>query len=148
VGALNAREPAAEPVPVGRLAAVRDLLSTGAALDLPDRRLAATACERVLARRDRREAAALRRAGLRSRDELIRRAATGFYTGSTRARATALLQDARRYAATGWRVDRGRVTCPGSICGTARELLWQAMKAHKTFPSSISMIEKILARKD
>ena len=55
---------------------------------------------------------------------------------------------ARQYAAIGWLRHQGNVTCPESIRGTAQELMWQAMKAHKKFPDSVSMIEKILARKE
>jgi hypothetical protein len=127
---------------------VRDRLLAGAALDPPDRHLAAVACGLIVERCDRREAAALRRAGLRGRDELIRRAATGFYTGSTRARATALLRDAERYAASGWRHDRGSVSCPDRLRGTVRELLWLAFKSCPSFPSSLRQVENILTAGD
>jgi hypothetical protein len=143
--------PAPAPAPVlepPRLATVRDWLLLGVPLDLPDRHLAAAACGLILERHDRREAAVLRRVGLRCRDELIRSAAATFYAGSARAKATALLRDAQRYAASAWRHDRGCVGCPDRIRGTVQELLWGAFKAHPDFPSSLRQVQNILAAGD
>jgi hypothetical protein len=147
--AVAYRDPALAPtvatVP-DRLAAVRDRLLAGAPLDPGDAHLAAAALGVVLRRHDRTEAAALRRAGLRQRDELFRRAAARFYTGSPRAQAGALLKDANRYAAGGWRSDRGCVSCPDRLRGTVQELLWHAFKAHPSYPSSLRQVQNILAQ--
>jgi hypothetical protein len=129
-----------------RLAMARARLLEGdGVLDPGLARLVAAALETVLAGRDRAAAVALRRASLHRRDELIRQAAATFYTGSPRARAMALLQDAERYAATSWRADRGCVGCPERIRGTVQEALWHAYKSHPVFPSSLRQVQNILA---
>jgi hypothetical protein len=150
--AVAAREPEPESPAVAdgdafdRLAVARArLLEDDGVLDPGLARLVAATIEDALAKRDRALAVALRRAGLRQRDTLLRRAAAEFYEGSPRARAAALLRDAERYAATGWRHHRGLLGCPEMIRGTAEELIWTAFKAHPTFPSSLRQVQNILA---
>jgi hypothetical protein len=83
----------------------------------PSRAAISRGCRREPAR-------SVRRASLHQRDELIRRAAARFCTGKARARAGELLAAANRYAATGWRMDHGCVSCPERLRGTVQELLW------------------------
>jgi hypothetical protein len=73
-------------------------------------------------------------ARLRRRDELIRRMAEEFYTGSPRARARALLADVRHYETTRWRFDRGCTCCPPEIEGTVQEMIWHLLKEAQQFP--------------
>jgi hypothetical protein len=127
-----------------RLAVAHARLLECGVLDPGLARLVAATVEDALARRDRALAVALRRASLHQRDELLRRAAAEFYAGCPRARAMALLQDARRYGAAAWLRDRGSVTCPETIRGTIKEVLWLAFKAYPAFPSSLRQIQNIL----
>ena len=133
-----------------QIAAARDQLRETSTLDPGLAGWAAAALELVLARHSRHEAIALRRLGRRERDRFIRQLTVEYFSGESgnRAKAGAVLAAARQYAAIGWLRHRGSVTCPDSIRGTAQELMWQAMKSHKKFPDSVSMIEKILARKE
>jgi hypothetical protein len=133
------------------LAAARDqLLLHPGLIDPGLARWAAAGLDLVLERRSRQEAIALRRFGRRERNRLICQLEGEYFAGKfgNRAKAEAVLAAARQYAAIGWMRHRASVTCPNSIRGTAQELLWLAMKAHKRFPDSVSMIEKILARKE
>jgi hypothetical protein len=140
--------PASAVEALDRLAIARArLLDDGGALDPELARLVAAALDAVLAKGDRPAAVALRRAGLHQRNALIRQA-VAFYTGSPRARAMALLRDARRYVATAWLRDRGCVGCPDRIQGTVQEILWHAFKAHPSFPSSLRQLQNILPAGD
>jgi hypothetical protein len=80
------------------------------------------------------------------RDELIREAVARFYSGTPRARAISLLQDANRYAATGWRHHRTRTKCPDELIGSVRELLWHAFKTHPRFPTGLRQLQAIIAQ--
>jgi hypothetical protein len=132
------------------LAAARDqLLLHPSLIDPGLARWAAAGLDLVLKRRSRQEEIFLRRFGRRERDRFIRQLAAEHFAGESgnRAKAEAMLASARQYAAIGWLRHRGSVTCPDSILGTAQELMWRAMKAHKKFPDSVSMLEKIIARR-
>jgi hypothetical protein len=135
---------------LAQIAAARDQLRETSTLDQGLANWAAAALDLLLARHSRQEAIALRRFGRRKRDRFIRQLVVEYFPGesSNRAKAGAVLAAARQYAAIGWLRYRGSVTCPDSIRGTAQELMWQTMRAHKKFPDSVSMIEKILARKE
>jgi hypothetical protein len=82
-----------------------------------------------------------------SEDELIREAAARFYSGTPRARAIQLLQDANPYAASGWRHHRTRTKCPDELIGSVRELLWHAFKTHRRFPTGIRRLQAIIAQR-
>jgi hypothetical protein len=148
--ALPADDDGAADDALALLAAARAQLRETSTLDPGLANWAAAALDLVLARHSRQEAIALRRFGRRERDRFIRQLAAEYFAEepSNRAKAEAVLAAARQYAAIGWLRHRGSVTCHDSIRGTAQELLWRAMKAHKKFPDSVSMVEKILARKE
>jgi hypothetical protein len=135
---------------LAQIAAARAQLRETNALDPGLANWAVAALDLVLARHSRQEEIALRRFGRRERDRFIRQLAAEYFSGESgnRAKAEAVLAAARQYAAIGWLRHRGSVTCLDGIRGTAQGLMWQAMKAHKKFPDSVSMIEKILARKE
>lgn len=130
---------------LARLATVREQVLAGGALSEGDRRLAAMALADLAARLSRRKASRLRQEGRRERDRLIREMAARFYTeGSLRSRAQRLLTDARRYAATSWPRDRGRVLCPDHLHGLPQELLWRSFKAYPAFPDGLRTIEGLI----
>jgi hypothetical protein len=83
-------------------------------------------------------------ARLERRDELIREAAARFYTGTPRARAIRLLEDANRYAASGWRHHRAQVKCPPELVGSVREMLRHMLKTHPRFPTGIRQLQTII----
>jgi hypothetical protein len=98
-------------------------------------------------------AAALRQAAgqpltapLSERNQYIRRFVESYLADlpSVRAKARGFIQEARLYCMGEWRVQQHHITCPQSIVGTKRELLWQALKAHPRFPWSIRQITEII----
>jgi hypothetical protein len=80
----------------------------------------------------------------RRRDALIRQLAAEFYVGTPRARAIALLADAKRYETTAWKVDVRSASCPEKLRGTPRELLWYAFKSARRFPGSVRQLQNII----
>jgi hypothetical protein len=129
---------------LARLRAARSRLLENGVLDPGLARMAAVAIGLVLERQDRAAMVALRRANLRARNELIRDAAARFYSGTPRARAISLLQDADRYAASGWRHHRAQVKCPPELAGSVREILWHMFKTHPRFPTGIRQLQAII----
>ena len=80
------------------------------------------------------------------RDVHIRAAAALLDDSSGRARAQALAAAAKNYAASAWPRHRSSTSCPDEIRGAVQEHLWQAMKAHPTFPSGWRQIFNIIGR--
>ena len=129
------------------LATTRARLLAGVLLDEGDVRLIVVALDEVLIRRGRRAEVELRREARRQRDALIARLAAEFYPHlpSDRARADAIRVIADRYVTGEWRHHRARITCPETLKGSERELLWHICKLAPKFPGTRTL-QAILAR--
>lgn len=119
----------------------------GNLLDPDEARLACVAIQRMLVFLTRADAVALSRAARQQRDEWVRRLAAEHHAAepSVRAQASAVLAEARSYAAGEWRHHRLSTTCPPTIIGTPRELLWRAFRLSTKFPFSPRAIHGILS---
>lgn len=82
---------------------------------------------------------------LAQRDEILRTAASRFYSGSPSAQADAMARDLRHYAASGWRHERIHDICPARHQGKKGELLWRVLKA-RDYVLTPRAIRSILAR--
>jgi hypothetical protein len=127
------------------LAALRLRTLAGEDLDEGDRRMLAAVLERAIRHTSREQGRRLHAEGRRQQDRLIGLAGARFYAvGTLRARALALIADAKRYEATGWIHDRQHVSCPAHLRGTARELFWRTFKISARFPWSQRSIETLI----
>jgi hypothetical protein len=118
-------------------------VAAGDPLSPADRRVIA---QTIAAADERQVVRQLRLDGRRERDRLIRELARVHFPAlaSVKARATRIASMAHRYASASWARDREKVACPSHLRGRPEQLLWQAMKAHPAFPSSVRRLEEIL----
>jgi hypothetical protein len=84
-------------------------------------------------------------AGMRVRDETLRRLAAQHFGAFTRsAQATRIHQLSARYEASSWRFDRVQESMPKAYEGTPHEWLWQAFKSGATMPLGVRHLRTIL----
>ncbi|GJD64415.1 hypothetical protein [Methylobacterium frigidaeris] len=81
---------------------------------------------------------------LDARDAALRALAAAFHAGEPPARQAAAIRSALlTYAASAWRLDRVETSPPARYIGTAREMLFDALRACDEVPST-SHIQRIL----
>ena len=124
-----------------------DDFAAGRVLDDAGRRLLLRAAQSFAETPSRQRDAMLRQEDIRKRDHILCDLATGHCGGlkGVRPKANQIAAWARRYEGCGWKRDKYAATCPDHITGRPEGLIWQALKAHPSFPRD-RQLREIIAR--
>ena len=137
--------PAAE-----RLQSIAAMLQAGRLPEPPDAMLAALVLYHIATEQRRRDAIALRRAGLQSRNELLRELGQLVPTPMRGNRpdksghARLVAAEIRRYRSGRWQRDRGLLTCPEALAGTLDGIIWHILKSSSRCPLARRAVIDIL----